>query len=209
MTVKKILKNPIDFFGNWAEIGKDEGMEKGHNNSVQFMIGKILENRSNPFSFLDAGCGNGWVVKQVASMGKCSCAVGIDGAVNMIKKARLKDQQSDYLQLDINNLDSYKKQFDIVFSMEVLYYLRNPKNTLSHIYSHLLNDEGCCIIGIDHYLENKPSLTWEKQLNVPLCTYSISEWTKIFISVGFKNVNFFQFGKTEKWAGTLILYAEK
>ena len=31
-----MLKDPIEFFGNWAEIGKDEGMEKGHNNSVQF-----------------------------------------------------------------------------------------------------------------------------------------------------------------------------
>lgn len=202
--------NAINLFNNWVDLGKDDGMVINHRPSVDYMISLIPPSKINKqFSFIDIGCGNGWVVKQVASMGKCSCAVGIDGAVNMIKKARLKDQQSDYLQLDINNLDSYKKQFDIVFSMEVLYYLRNPKNTLSHIYSHLLNDEGCCIIGIDHYLENKPSLTWEKQLNVPLCTYSISEWTKIFISVGFKNVNFFQFGKTEKWAGTLILYAEK
>ena len=202
--------NAINLFNKWVDLGKDDGMVINHRPSVDYMISLIPPSKINKqFSFIDIGCGNGWVVKQVASMGKCSCAVGIDGAVNMIKKARLKDQQSDYLQLDINNLDSYKKQFDIVFSMEVLYYLRNPKNTLSHIYSHLLNDEGCCIIGIDHYLENKPSLTWEKQLNVPLCTYSISEWTKIFISVGFKNVNFFQFGKTEKWAGTLILYAEK
>ena len=202
--------NAINLFNKWVDLGKDDGMVINHRPSVDYMISLIPPSKINKqFSFIDIGCGNGWVVKQVASMGKCSCAVGIDGAVNMIKKARLKEQQSDYLQLDINNLDSYKKQFDIVFSMEVLYYLRNPKNTLSHIYSHLLNDEGCCIIGIDHYLENKPSLTWEKQLNVPLCTYSISEWTKIFISVGFKNVNFFQFGKTEKWAGTLILYAEK
>ena len=202
--------NAINLFNKWVDLGKDDGMVTNHRPSVDYMISLIPKTLiSQKFSFIDIGCGNGWVVKQLSSMSKCSCAVGIDGAINMIKKARLKDQQSDYIQLDINNLESYKKQFDIVFSMEVLYYLSNPKNTLSHIYSNLLNDGGCCIIGIDHYLENKPSLTWEKQLNVPLCTYSISEWTKIFSSVGFKNVNFFQFGKTEKWAGTLILYAEK
>ena len=202
--------NAINLFNKWVDLGKDDGMVINHRPSVDYMISLIPPSKINKqFSFIDIGCGNGWVVKQVASMSKCSCAVGIDGAVNMIKKARLKDQKSDYLQLDINNLDSYKKQFDIVFSMEVLYYLSSPKNTLSHIYSNLLNDGGCCIIGIDHYLENKPSLTWEKQLNVPLCTFSISEWTKVFNSAGFKNVNFFQFGKTEKWAGTLILYAEK
>ena len=200
----------INLFNRWVDLGKDDGMVINHRPSVDYMISLIPTKILNKqFSFIDIGCGNGWVVKQFSGMSNCSYSVGIDGALNMIKKARLKDQQSDYLQLNINKLDSYKKKNDIVFSMEVLYYLRNPKNTLSHIYSNILNDGGCCIIGIDHYLENKSSLLWEKKLNVPLCTYSISEWIKIFGAVGFKNVNFFQFGKTEKWAGTLVLYGEK
>ena len=36
------LEDPIKFFGKWAEIGKDEGMEKGHSKSVKFMINKLL-----------------------------------------------------------------------------------------------------------------------------------------------------------------------
>ena len=32
------LETPIDFFGKWAETGKDKGMEKGHAESVKFMV---------------------------------------------------------------------------------------------------------------------------------------------------------------------------
>ena len=93
--------NAINLFNKWVDLGKDDGMVINHRPSVDYMISLIPPSKINKqFSFIDIGCGNGWVVKQVASMGKCSCAVGIDGAVNMIKKARLKNKQiKKYLSL--------------------------------------------------------------------------------------------------------------
>ena len=206
-----------NLFNNWVELGKDNGMELNHGPSVDFMLNlipsRILDKN---FSFMDLGCGNGWVVKKISQYEHCSFAIGLDGAEKMIKKARSNDAKSTYLELDINNIDSYElkntlplRSFDIIFSMEVLYYLTSPKNTLFYIYSKLLNAGGCCIIGIDHYLENTSSLAWEKDLNVSMCTYSIQEWKDLFIECGFHNIKIFQFGKKEGWSGTLVFYAEK
>ncbi|MAQ32088.1 MAG: nodulation protein S NodS [Flavobacteriales bacterium] len=200
----------INLFNKWVELGKDDGMEVNHTPSVDYMFNLIPKKilKSN-FTFLDIGCGNGWVVKKTSSMKECVSAVGIDGSENMIKKAISKDMTSTYLQMDLNNLNAYTDSFDIVFSMEVFYYLTNPQITINHIFNHLLNKNGCFIIGIDHYLENKPSLKWPIDLNVHMWTYSILQWEALFRSVGFKNIIVEQFGQKNDWSGTLVLYGEK
>tara|TARA_B100001250_G_scaffold334740_1_gene300741 strand:+ start:127 stop:762 length:636 start_codon:yes stop_codon:yes gene_type:complete len=206
-----------NLFNNWVDLGKDNGMVLNHGPSVEFMLNLIPQDiLMKYFSFVDIGCGNGWVVKKIREYEKCQFSLGIDGAKKMIKKAKLNDSQSKYIQLDINNLESYQPNidfsvasFDVVFSMEVLYYLKSPEITLQYICSKLLKEGGCCIVGIDHYLENKPSLSWEEHLNVPLCTYSINEWKEMFNSAGFSTVKQYQFGQEKDWSGTLIFYAEK
>ena len=206
-----------NLFNQWADSGKDHGMALNHGPSVDFMLDLIPNSIfKNPFSFMDIGCGNGWVVKKVSEYKNCIYALGIDGAEKMIKKAMLHDNKSKYLELDINNLESYNFQnnlgveyFDIILSMEVLYYLISPEITLKYLHSKLLNQGGCCIIGVDHYLENTPSLSWKYDLNVDMCTYSISEWKDIFIKAGFINVKTLQYGANKNWKGTLVIYGEK
>ena len=68
---------PTDVFGEWVELGRDEGMAMGHQQAVDHMLELALNNRKS-FSFIDAGCGNGWVVRQVAKLPQCVSAVGID-----------------------------------------------------------------------------------------------------------------------------------
>ena len=58
---------PTVVFGEWAELGRDEGMEKGHRQSVDELLSLALKGQKQ-FSFIDAGCGNGWVVRQVAKL---------------------------------------------------------------------------------------------------------------------------------------------
>ena len=203
------MKTAIDTFNNWAHKNKDEGMEKNHSYSVNKMLElippKIL---SNEFSFIDIGCGNGWVVKKIRDYINCAKSVGIDGAEKMIKKAIKSDKQSNYYQLDIETMD-YKDQFDIVFSMEVFYYLKSPQNTLNHIFHHLLNKNGCFVMGIDHYQENTPSLKWPIELEVGMRTHSILEWKKMFQNAGFANIKVSQVGQKNDWLGTLVIYGEK
>ena len=138
----------------------------------------------------------------------CIKSVGIDGAENMINKANSLSPNLKYIQADLDNLN-YNEKFDVVFSMEVLYYLKDPLKTLKYIYSKMINDNGFFIMGIDHYLENKSSLSWPKDLDLDLKTLQIDDWVKIVQLAGFKNVIYEQVGGKENWAGTLVIYAQK
>ena len=79
------MDNTAKVFDRWATDGRSEEMEKGHGVTVS----KFLDSLSfdKPFSFLDVGCGNGWVVRKIAQLQKCKKAIGIDKSKNMIKKA--------------------------------------------------------------------------------------------------------------------------
>ena len=58
-----------DVFHDWALVGKDEGMEKGHAASVNEMLGFIwqqVQSTDKNFSAVDVGCGNGWVVRKLS-----------------------------------------------------------------------------------------------------------------------------------------------
>ena len=52
-----------DLFSEWAEMGRDQGMAKAHDPAVSEIISTVLGERGKPFSFIDAGCGNGWFVQ--------------------------------------------------------------------------------------------------------------------------------------------------
>ena len=201
----------IKRFDKWALSGKDQSMEKGHTPSVNKMIeiisNKNLLNNKN-FNFLDLGCGNGWVVRKFSQNKFCNLAIGIDASKNMINNAKKNTINEIYIKADIENWQ-YDEKFDIIFSMETLYYIKDIDNLVRHIYQNLLNNNGAIIMGIDYYLENKASLSWGEDYNLSMLTLSVDEWKEIFISNKFKNIEISFFGKRKKWNGTMILYAEK
>ena len=74
------------YFDHWANIGRSEDMEKGHGTTVNKFLNKISFDKK--FSFLDIGCGNGWVVRKMSQLNNCTKAIGIDKSKNMITKAK-------------------------------------------------------------------------------------------------------------------------
>ena len=72
------FRKATDVFGEGAAVGKDVGMEKVHRETVVPFLSTFAFPES--FSFLDFGCGNGWVVQKIAQMSACTRAVGFDGA---------------------------------------------------------------------------------------------------------------------------------
>tara|TARA_B100000945_G_C20347604_1_gene580576 strand:+ start:451 stop:1065 length:615 start_codon:yes stop_codon:yes gene_type:complete len=200
----------IDTFNKWAILDKDKGMERGHASSVSKMF-DIFSNESsiidNPFNFLDLGCGNGWVVRKILENKNCTYALGVDGAPEMIKKAKNLDSIGEYININIEDW-KFNKDYNIIFSMETFYYFKDLDSVLKKVYSSLIN-KGLFIIGIDHYLENKPSLNWDKEFNLSLNTLSIDGWISKFKISGFKNIQYVIHDKKEDWNGTLILYAYK
>ena len=119
-------KSATDVFSQWAIIGKDEGMERGHAPSVKAMLELALPKVKESFTAIDLGCGNGWVVRLLSELG-ASHVEGVDGALEMINKAKSVDTEHKYSH---GFLPEWKTEmrFDLVHSMEVFYYFKNPNH---------------------------------------------------------------------------------
>ena len=201
-------KTPIEVFSNWVESGKDLGMETGHSKSVDNMLDYATKNQKN-FSFIDAGCGNGWVVRKISKNSKCISATGIDGSLKMITKAKKLDAFNDYVCEDLNSWMP-KNKVDIVHAMEVFYYFERPDKLIRYIYSNWLKNNGRLIIGIDFYFENTVSHTWPEDTGVSIMKLlKENEWVKFFNETGFKDVISWRVGEKKGWNGTLIITGVK
>jgi len=205
------MRIATEVFGEWAEKGKDIGMEKGHALAVEDMISFATQERTNlkrNFSFLDLGCGNGWVVRMLENNQLCVRSVGIDGAKQMIEKAGEDTSKSEFL---LENIDTYisPDKFDLIHSMEVLYYLENPALTVKKIADSWLNEGGRLIAGVDLYYENQESHSWEDRVGTKMMMLKEAEWIEIFSSAGLKEVKSWRSNQSQAWAGTLVLTGKK
>ena len=205
------MRIATEVFGEWAEKGKDIGMEKGHALAVEDMISFATQERTNlkrNFSFLDLGCGNGWVVRMLENNQLCVRSVGIDGAKQMIEKASEDTSKSEFL---LENIDTYSSpdKFDLIHSMEVLYYLENPALTVKKIADSWLNEGGRLIAGVDLYYENQESHSWEDRVGTKMMMLKEAEWIEIFSSAGLQEVESWRSNQSQDWAGTLVLTGRK
>ncbi len=198
------VKSAIKTFDLWAKKGKDEGMAVAHESSVNQMLSFALPRLRKDFKFIDAGCGNGWVVRKVIEEPNCEYAIGIDGARSMIEKARDIDPLGEYICADL--LDWKPKiKVDIVHTMEVLYYFEDPMLILKNLYSDWLLPGGRLICGLDYYFENIDSHSWQKDLGVVMTLLSKKEWSEALKKTGFTKVRSWVSESKSNKNGTLIV----
>jgi len=199
------MQHPTKVFDEWAILGKDKGMEVSHAASVSeildYAMGR-LSTRKNNFTFLDFGCGNGWVADLVSKVDKCSLSVGVDGAENMILNAKKRQSDAMFYLEDLNGFKSERK-FDLIFSMEVLYYLENPSKVIGSI-KNMLNPNGRFIMGIDHYFENNECHDWQEKVGTRMHLLKEEEWLDFFTKSNYKNI-FSWKANSNDWAGTLSI----
>ncbi len=199
-------------FDEWAKIGRAELMEKEHSKTVLKFLNSIRFEK--PFSFLDVGCGNGWVVRKISQIQNCKKAVGIDKSQNMITKAKSKKKSSkeNYLRTDILSW-KFNGKFDYIFSMESLYYSTPMESALKKIYK-LLKPGGQFFCGTDFYNDNKATIEWSKKMNIPLDLRSKKQCKKMFEGIGFetKTKQVRDHSNRKKWKrelGTLFIIGTK
>ena len=195
-------------FSEWAAIGRDERMAKGHEVAVKNMLDYALRGLDN-YSFIDAGCGNGWVVRLVKAHKGCVVAAGVDGAQMMIEKALSIDPTGAYYHADLGNWAPNRK-VDVVHSMEVVYYLYDPKGFVANVYKNWLKENGRLIVGLDFYKENTVSHSWPEDCGVSIMQLlPEATWIGFFREAGFSNVQSWRVDVKENWAGTLVITAVK
>ena len=202
------LRSATDLFSEWADVGRDEGMERGHSASVEVMLKELLEGWNRPFRAMDIGCGNGWVVRRLSAHALCSHASGVDGAPSMIAKARTIDPDGDYIEAMLPEWTP-GAPYDLVHTMECLYYLEDPLGFLQTLHDEWMRPGGRLVIGVDHYTENPASHDWGPSLNVHMALLSMDDWASGLKEAGFTDITAMQVGAKEDWAGTLVLTANR
>ena len=199
-------------FDKWAQNGRAELMEKEHDNNVSKFLKTISFDK--PFTFLDVGCGNGWVVRKIAKENNCKKCIGIDISKKMIVQAKKKqdNNKEEFLHADIESWN-YKGKFNFIFSMETLYYADSIKVALEKIYK-LLKPSGQFFCGTDFYSDNKATARWAVSMKIQMHLHSKKEWKKFFRNAGFevKTKHIKDLKNKKKWRrefGTLFITGTK
>jgi len=199
-------------FDKWAKNGRSDLMEKEHGKNVIKILKTISVDK--PFLFLDFGCGNGWVVRRISKDPYCKKAVGIDKSKNMILEAnkKKKTNKEKYITKNIEDF-KFKNKFDIIFSMESLYYVDSIELALKKIYK-LLKPGGRFFCGTDFYSDNVATAKWAKMMKVQMHLHSKQEWKDFFKEVGFetKTKHVKDLKNKKKWKqefGTLFIIGKK
>lgn len=199
-------------FDKWAQNGRAELMEMEHGTNVS----KFLESISfdKPFTFLDIGCGNGWVIRKISVEKNCKKSIGIDKSKKMIiqSKKMKKSKKEEFIHTDIESM-KYKGRFDFIFSMESLYYADSIETALEKIYK-LLKPGGQFFCGTDFYSNNKATARWAGIMKIQMHLHSKKEWREFFKKVGFivKTKQVKDLENRKKWKreyGTLFIIGTK
>ena len=199
-------------FDKWAQNGRAELMEVEHGKNVSKFLQTISFDK--PFTFLDVGCGNGWVVRKIAKEKNCKKSIGIDKSKKMIIEAKKKKslENEEYIHTDIESLE-YRKKFDYIFSMESLYYADSIEMALEKIFKKL-KPSGQFFCGTDFYTDNKATARWASIMKIQMHLHSKKEWKKFFQNTGFsvKTKHIKDLKNTKKWKreyGTLFITGTK
>ena len=169
-------------FDVWANTGRSEEMEKGHGTTVNQFLDKLSLKEN--FRFLDIGCGNGWVVRKMSNKSSCIKSIGIDKSKMMIKNAKSKksSEKESYFVTELEEWNT-KEKFDVIFSMESLYYSVPMEPALEKVF-RLLKKGGAFYCGTDFYSDNTLTTRWMKDMNIPMDLRSEKEWKKMFRDAG-------------------------
>ncbi|MEK9780683.1 MAG: methyltransferase domain-containing protein, partial [Gammaproteobacteria bacterium] len=120
--------------------------------------------------------------------------------------ARNFNDDCKYIVGDLERIE-LKKKFDVIHSMEVLYYIDKPADLLEKIAKFWLAENGRLIVGIDRYFENQESHSWDTDVGTKMHLKSEYEWVEMFKAAGFKQVSSWRANVNDSWAGTLVISA--
>lgn len=199
-------------FDKWAQNGRAELMEIEHGKNVSKFLQTVSFDKA--FTFLDVGCGNGWVVRKIAKEEKCKKSIGIDKSKKMILEAIKKTSigKEKFIHTDIETW-KYRGKFDFIFSMESLYYADSIEIALEKIYK-MLKPGGQFFCGTDFYTDNKTTVRWASIMKIQMHLHSKKEWKKFFQNTGFlvKTKHIKDLKNAKKWKreyGTLFIIGTK
>ena len=126
----------------------------------------------------------------------------------MIANAESRGGDAEYILANINSFNSPEK-YDLIHSMEVLYYLEDPSYIVKKISDSWLKKGGRLIVGLDHYYENTDSHSWQEEVGTRMLMLKAEEWVQIFKIAGLGEIESWHSNKNADWVGTLVITGKK
>lgn len=179
----------VETFDQWAENGRDMGMEEGHGDVVRQVI-EQLEIRPGE-KILDLGCGNGWATRLLAQKSAGVQAIGVDASPRMIARAEELHSltiRARYEHGSFEALDFKDGMFDRLFSMEALYYASDLQQALSEAF-RVLKPGGQATVIVDFYKESPATADWGNVMGLDLHYLGEADWKTAFETVGFRSLD--------------------
>jgi len=93
---------------------------------------------------LDIGCGEGYGSDFLAGSAKSVLGIDYDAAIIDYAKDKYQKLKLEFLVLDIKDLDSLSRKFDVICSFQNIEHIQDTEKLLKNI-SNLLNDHGVFI----------------------------------------------------------------
>jgi len=150
----------------------------------------LLDNKIEK-NVLDFGCGDGGLLQLFNLMDNLDNGLGIDLDEYLIGKANINNEKSniDYQVSTKNTLKKYNNYFDVTYSQEVIYTIKDLKFHANEIFNSLKNG-GYYFATIGSHIDN-PLWSKRRQLirdeeNYYAYDYSIEEIANIFYDIGFQ-----------------------
>lgn len=95
-------------------------------------VALIREVAPAPARILDAGCGEGFAMREVVGDGPAQ-AVGLDGSAGAVRLAQELNPRHRFMAGDLYGLPFPDRRFDLVICMEVLEHLDTPERGLAEL----------------------------------------------------------------------------
>lgn len=177
-------------FDEWARSGRADAMEGSHGDVAAQVIEGLLIRPG--FQILDLGCGLGWATRLLAESAPGVGAVGLDASAEMVARAEELSSlriRARYETGTFESLDFPDARFDLVFSIEALYYAADLKQAITEAF-RVLKPGGTAEIIVD-LVEGRPGTAgWSAALGLEMAVLSAESWGALFEGAGFDPVRF-------------------
>ena len=177
-----------EVFDDWALDYHAHGMEDEHWPSVHEAFRLIPESSGH---YLEVGVGNGFGLFYMATnqyrTGHC---LGIDVSANMVDVTQKRIVGVDNAAVrrgEFLGFDPGPDRPDLIFSMEVFYYLADIQRGIEHAFE-ILTPGGMLMILVNYYEERVESHDWPGQLDTRMQLWSRRQYLNGLQDAGFTEV---------------------
>jgi arsenite methyltransferase len=166
-------------FDQWANSGRDRGMEKRHWNTAKHALSRMPVEEGD--TILDLGTGSGYALRALRETQDIGISVGLDGSPEMVRNAQgyTTDSLIQYLTGDFHQLPFGDETIDHIWSMEAFYYSQNPIEVLEEI-ERVLRSGGTFFCAVNFFQESQHTHRWQDKISVDMQLWNRRQYREKF-----------------------------